>query len=370
MARKIVRVGIAGQGRSGYDIHAYWLREAPRQFRIVAVADQLPKRRGQAKREFGCRTYKDYTELVADREIDLFVNATPSNLHPKATICALKAGHHVVCEKPLAVKVRDFDAMVAAAKKAGRVLAPFQNSRFQTSFGKIQEVIASGVLGRVLHVRITCAGFSRRWDWQTRQELWGGNLNNTGPHPTDHAVMLFGPRAPKVFCRMESEVGSFGDADDFCALTLYGPGSPTVEVLVSSYQAYAVADPYVVNGTRGSLAGGGGGLRWKVYDPAKAPRRALMTGWSHDRQYCHEPLPWREQTWKPPRTKYTGFQLLSQRFYNNVYDVLTGRGELVVTPAQVRRQIAVIEECHRQNRLPKLAKKQARGRNARGKPRR
>jgi len=365
MAKRIIRVGIAGQGRSGYDIHARWLRQAPKQYEIVAVADAMPARRAQAKKELGCRTYEDYADLAADREIDLFVNATPSPLHPKATICALRAGHHVVCEKPLAVKVRDFDAMVAAARKARRVLAPFQNSRFNPFFAKIQEVIASGVLGRILHVRITCGGFSRRWDWQTRQSLWGGNLNNTGPHSMDHAVMLFGPATPKVFCRMASEVGSFGDADDFCALTLYGRRSPTVDVLVSSYQAYSVADAYVVNGTRGGLAGGGEGLRWRYYDPAKAPKRKLMAGWSDRRQYCHEKLPWIERTWKPPRTKLTGFELFSKRFYDNVHDVLTGKAALVVTPAQVRRQVAVIEEAHRQNRLAKLGKKAARVRPGR-----
>lgn len=354
MAEKVLRVGIAGQGRSGYDIHAYWLREAPHQYRIVAVADLLPQRRAQAKRELGCRTYKTYQELVGDREIDLFVNATPSDLHPKAAVAALKAGHHVVSEKPLAVRVRDFDAMVAAARKARRVLAPFQNSRFAPFFGKIQEVIASGVLGRIVHVRITCSGFGRRWDWQTRQALDGGNLNNTGPHPLDHAVVLFGPRTPRVFCRLASEVGSFGDADDFCVVTLFGRGSPVVEVEVSSYRAYAVADPYVVNGTRGSLAGGSGGLRWKYYDPAEAPKHRLMRGWSDNRRYCREDLPWREETWTPPKTRYTGYQLHSQRFYDNLYDVLVRGGSLVVTPAQVRRQVAAIEECHRRNPLPRL----------------
>ena len=357
MAERILRVGIAGQGRSGYDIHAHWLREAPEKFKIVAVADLLPERRGQAAGEFGCRTYKSYEQLARDDEVELFVNATPSFLHPKATLCALTAGRHVVCEKPLAVKVKDFDAMVAAARKARRVLAPFQNSRFYPFFAKVQEVIASGVLGRIVHVRISASGFGRRWDWQTRQEYWGGNLNNTGPHPMDHAVMLFGPRTPKVFARLASEAGSFGDADDFAAVSLYGPGSPLVEVLVSSYQACNPPDAYVVNGTRGSLAGGHAGLRWKYYDPAKAPRRKLMTGWSDNRQYCSEQLPWEEHTWQPPETKQTGFQLLSQRFYDNVHAALTAGAELTVQPAQVRRQIAVLEECHRQNRLPKRAVK-------------
>ena len=353
MAGKIIRVGIAGQGRSGCDIHARWLRQAPRKYAIVAVADLLPERRAEAKQEFGCRTYKSYEQLAADREIDLFVNATPSHLHPKAAICALRAGHHVVSEKPLAVKVRDFDAMVAAARKARRVLAPFQNSRFNPFFRKIQQVIASGVLGRILHVRITCSGFGRRWDWQTRQELNGGNLNNTGPHPLDHAVMLFGPRKPKVFCRLMSEVGSFGDADDFAALTLYGKGSPVVEVEVSSYRAFPVAHPYVVNGQLGSLVQEGGRLRWKFYDPAKAPKQRLMRGWSDRRQYCREQLPWQQRTWRPRPTKLSAFEVYSRAFYDNVHAALTKGADLVVTPAQVRRQVAVLEECHRQNRLPR-----------------
>ena len=78
MSGKVFRVGIAGQGRSGFDIHARWLREAPQQYKIVAVADQLPERREQAAKEFGCRVYADYHELIADRELDLFVNSLPS----------------------------------------------------------------------------------------------------------------------------------------------------------------------------------------------------------------------------------------------------------------------------------------------------
>ena len=357
MANKIIRVGIAGQGRSGYDIHARWLREDPRKYKIVAVADQLPQRRREAKEAFGCRTYRDYHDLIEDGDYDLFINALPSDLHPGGTIEALKAGLNVVCEKPVATKVKDLDKMLAAAKKAKRLLAPFQNSRFYPFFRKMQQVIASGVLGRLVHVRTSWGGFARRWDWQTRQELWGGNLNNTGPHPMDHAVMLFGTaEKPKVFCRMKSEEGSFGDADDFCAVTLYGKKSPVVDVLVSSYQAWPQGDMYSINGTRGGLAGGPAGLRWKYFNPKQAPKHTLMRGWSDDRKYCKETIRWIEKTWTPPKTKLDAFNQNSRAFYNNVHAVLTGSGELVVTPAQVRRQIAVIEECHRQNRLPKRKK--------------
>ena len=357
MSDRVFRVGIAGQGRSGYDIHARWLREATGQYKIVAVADERDDRRQEAIRAFGCRAYPTWQELIADKDLDLFVNALASTLHPKATIEALKAGHNVVCEKPLAVKVKDMDRMTAAAKKGGKLLAPFHNNRFSPAFRKVLEIVESGKLGRLVHVRIAGGGFARRWDWQTLQDFWGGSLNNNGSHLLDQALVLFGSETPKVFCRMKSEANSFGDADDFAALTLYGKCSPVVEVLISSYQVYPQGDTFSVNGTCGGLVGGGNGIKWRCFDPAKAPKQGLATGWSDARAYCKESLPWVEETWQPPKTDSDAHQYAVKLFYDNLYDVLLGKGRLVVTPEQVRRQIVVIEECHRQNRLPRLDRK-------------
>jgi len=352
VAQRTLKVGIAGLGRSGYDIHTRFLRTAPERFKIVAAADPMAERRAEMTGEFGCRIYKDYTQLVRDKDLDLFVNALPTFLHPKGTIAALNAGHNVVCEKPLAVKIKDMDRMIAAARKARRLFAPFQNSRFSLFFEKAQEVIASGKLGRILYIRANRSGFGRRWDWQTLQKNWGGNLNNTAPHPLDHAVMLFGNKKPKVFSRLEHGDGSFGDADDFALVVLYGKGSPTVEVTVSSYQAYPQGEIYNFSGTRGGMIGGPQSLKWRYYDPAKAPKQRRQRGWAIDRKYVSETLPWVEESWSPPHKD--DFHAKSAGFYSNIHDVLTGKGKLVVTPAQVRRQIAVIEECHRQNPLPKL----------------
>lgn len=352
MSEQVIRVAIAGQGRSGYGIHARWLREAPHQYKIVAVSDQYEARRNQAASEFGCRTYKDYKQLIADGDYDLFINALPSYLHPKVTIAALKAGHNVVCEKPLATKVKDFDAMVAAAQQSGKLFAPFQNSRFSPWFVKTQQIIASGVLGKIVYVRLNASGFARRWDWQTRQDLWGGNLNNTGPHAMDQAIMLFGEQMPKVFAKLGSHHELGGDADDFSLVVLHGEDAPTVEVVVSSYQAYPQGDHVNISGTRGGLAGGPSGLRWKYYNWDEAPRQEMWPGWSDDRKYCHEQLPWKEESWSPPQDT-DAFQSLSKAFYDNIYEVLTRGAELVVKTEQVRRQIYAIEQAHRQNKLPK-----------------
>ena len=356
MSDNVIRVGIAGQGYSGFLIHARWLREAPGLYQIAAAADELPERRAEAVRNFGCKVYRDYRDMLKAGGFDLFVNSLPTHLHPQGAIDALNAAYHVVCEKPLAVKVKDFDAMVAASKKARKVFAPFQNARFFPYFQKIEEVIASGIFGKIVNIRISWSKFGRRWDWQVKQKYWGGNLNDTAPHPLDHALMLMGARKPKVFSVLTHEVGSLGDADDFSSVVLTEKCKPYTEIFVSHYEAYQKGNYTNVNGEFGGLTGGMSGIQWKWYDPKKAPKQRLHTGWSHNREFPDETLPWQEDSWTPPNTGLDAFNEMSKPYYENIHDVIRGKGRLIVTHEQVRRLVAVLEEVHRQNPLPRWAK--------------
>lgn len=344
-----LRIGILGQGRSGYDIHARWLRNDRERFRIAAVADLMPERTRECAEEFGAAAYGDYRELLRDRnlKLDVIVNALPSNLHPEGTIAALEAGYHVVCEKPAARSVADFDRMVATAESRGKLLQPFQNSRFQPAFRKIQAVVASGCLGRLIHARISFSNFARRWDWQTRRDMWGGNLLNTGPHPMDQAVVLFGEAEPRVFARLVSD-NPFGDAENYAAVTLWGPRAPTIEVVVSSFMAYPQGEMYNLAGTQGGLTGDLSQLKWRYFDPTTAPQHAPKGTWSDNRGYCGEKLDWHEETWKLS-TDLDNFSVICRAFYANLHAILTANAPREITLAQVRRQVAIMEEAHRQN---------------------
>ncbi len=369
--KKTIRVGIGGQGRSGYGIHTNTLAELPDHFRITAIADELPERCIEAQSRSNATCYPDYRPLLAAGGFDLFVNALPTPLHVPATIEALERGYHVVCEKPMAPNVKDFDAMTDAAKKAGRQLFPFQNNRLQPFFMKMQEVIASGKLGRIIHVRSHWGGFRRRWDWQTIQANMGGSLFNTGPHAVDQAIMLFGPeRKPEVFCRMDCNNPFSGDADDLCSLTLYDPAreAPLIEILISAYVAHPFERMYTICGTQGGLSGGPEHLHWRYFDPKAAPRQEMWPLWSEDRKYPSEELPWIEEEWTidDELTQGTsGYTLTSFRcgprgIYTNVYDVLQHAAEPVITLSQARRQIEILEEAHRQNPLPRTGSRQMR----------
>ena len=177
--------------------------------------------------------------------------------------------------------------------------------------------------------------------------MWGGNLLNTGPHPVDQAVVLFGEETPNVFARLVSD-NPFGDAENYAAVTLWGRNAPTIEVVISSFQAFPQGEMYNFCCTCGGLTGGINELKWKFFDPAMAPHRAPKGTWSDERNYCGEKLDWFEESWKL-NVQSDNFNLISHGFYRNAYDILVHGAPRVITLEQVRRQVAVMEEAHRQN---------------------
>ncbi|MCC7264061.1 MAG: Gfo/Idh/MocA family oxidoreductase [Candidatus Latescibacteria bacterium] len=350
---KPIRVGVLGQGRSGLDIHSRWFQRSPGKYQIVAIADALADRRQRAETELKCETYADYRRLLARDDLDLVVNALPSHLHPKVSVEALEAGHHVVCEKPLGWKVSEVDRMIQAAKKARRILAPFQQSRYAPYFQKVKQVIDSGVLGRIVQINVSFNGFARRWDWQTLQEFKGGNLLNTGPHPMDQIVCLLDFKMPdQVLCAFD-RANTWGDAEDHVKVVMRGKGQPVIDLEISSCSPYP-RDTYVVYGTQGGLSGGAGGMRWRYFDPRRAPKQQLIRPSLPGPSYCREELKFIEKSWQPAKAQQNLFNYMSKCFYDHLYTVLREGAPLHITPHQVRMQIALIEECHRQNKLSRL----------------
>jgi len=336
-----IHVGIAGQGRSGWGIHARLLEPLDELYQVVAVADRLPERQREAEARFGCRTYSSLDAMLQDDEVELVVNSLPSYLHPSGSIAALRAGKHVVCEKPMAVQVTDADAMIDAAQKADRVLAIFQNYRYDPDFRKLQEVISSGVLGRIVMIRIAWHGFGRRWDWQTLQKYDGGSLNNSGPHPLDWALQLFGSSKPEIFCHLQRTL-TLGDAEDHAKLIFHGPNAPMIDLEITSACAYP-QDRWLVMGTQGTLTGNRRELRWKYMDPAKLEPREVDERPTPDRSYNHEEIDWTEASWD--LSEYTGPGRTG--FYLDLYETIRHDKPLFITPESVRRQVEVLEECHR-----------------------
>jgi predicted dehydrogenase len=290
------------------------------------------------------------------------VNATYSNLHAPINLEILEAGYNLLSEKPLASSVADVDRLVEAAAKTGKVFAIYQPSRYAPYFQKVREVIDSGVLGRIVQISIRRNAHSRRWDWQTLTERMGGNLLNTGPHPLDQALQLFGEGMPKVTCFMDRTEGSFGDAENHLKLLLSGEGHPVIDLEVSSCCAYPPFI-YAVYGSRGGMTADTSTAEWRYWKPEECPEQQVVREPLENEEglptYCREDLTWHTETWnaKGDGSKDATYSSaaaptqggMTGRFYSMLYITLAEGAPLEITPQHVRRQIDVIEECQRQN---------------------
>jgi scyllo-inositol 2-dehydrogenase (NADP+) len=226
-----LRVGLIGRGMAGTVFHAPLIRAVPR-LELAAIA-------GSA----------DAAAVVANPEIDLVVIATPNLTHFGLAEAALRAGKHVVVDKPFTVTVAEADTLIDLARAKGKVLTVFHNRRWDGDFLTVREVI--GRLGEVMLAEM-------RWDrfraeikpgWREVPAEGAGLLSDLGPHMIDQALLLFG-RPDAVSADLASQRAAAA-VDDYFELALhYGPR----RVLISAATLVAAPRPrFALHGTGGSF---------------------------------------------------------------------------------------------------------------------
>lgn len=350
---KKLNVAIIGQGRSGRDIHgAFFKSEANKLFNVVAVVDAMENRRERAAKEYGCPVYATYQELFDVEGIDLVINSTFSHMHSDVSIDLLNHGFNVVCEKPFAKTYEDACRVILAAKKNGKMVNAFQQTRFAPFYEKIKEIVASGILGEILQISISYNGFARRWDWQTSKAYAGGGVRNTGPHPIDMAMEWLGfPEEVNVFSKLAC-VNTAGDAEDYAKIILTVPGKPLVDVEISSCDCYSPYN-YRILAKNGSLRSDLSKIDIRYFDPAaEKPLVQIMEPLEKEDRlpaYCSETLNWKEESFT---VTGSAFNVAVEKYYQMIYDYLTEGKPMAVTPEQVLTQLKVIDKIHAQNPMP------------------
>ncbi|OPZ86431.1 MAG: 1,5-anhydro-D-fructose reductase [bacterium ADurb.Bin429] len=193
--------GIAGAHLGGYDKCA--------DARVVACCDVDPAK-AERGAEQGARAYLDYRELLADPEVDAVSICLPTFLHADATVAALRAGKHVLCEKPMALTSADGDRMIAAAEAAGHVLMIAHCIRFWPEYQALKTIVEGGAYGAVQSALFTRLGGLPAWSangWMRDPARSGGAILDLHIHDADYIAYLFGmPR--RVRARgVETEFG-------------------------------------------------------------------------------------------------------------------------------------------------------------------
>lgn len=217
-----VRVGLLGFGLAGRLLHAPFIHTAGG-FEIVAVSTS---RAEQVKAEYpSAQVCADVEEVIARSDVDLVVVTTPHRLHVAHAHAALEAGKHVVVEKPITSSPEEMQALIATASAADRLLIPYQQRRYDGDFRTVQQIVASGILGRIHYFESHWIMYRPRprGVWRETVEEQGGIFYDLGPHLIDHTLQLFG-RPDAVYAQIQANRGVIAVDDLFRVNLHYSSG--------------------------------------------------------------------------------------------------------------------------------------------------
>ena len=339
MAKKI-KTALLSYGMSGEVFHVPLLL-AHKGFEIVSIW----QRNTQKGPKHSFKVVTDYQEVLNDPLVELVVVNTPNETHFPYAAEALRAGKHVIVEKPFTVTVKEADELMGLAEKHKRMLTVFQNRRWDADFLTVRKVLDAGLLGNLVECEIHYDRFRNYIEQNTWKEIakpGTGILYNLGSHLIDQALVLFGmPRY--VDARMGIQRPG-GEVDDFFDIRMEYNGF--FVILKSSYLVREQGPRFILHGTDGSFIKSG-------IDPQEQDLKDKKTPGSP--QWGEESKQW----WGKLNTTMKGQQVEGPfetvpgnylSFYDNIYDVLSAGKQPVVKAREARNVIQLIEACQESNR--------------------
>ncbi len=269
---RTIRVGIIGCGRIAERRHAPEYH-AHRFAEIAGYYDSRRERAEALAALYGGEIYDSVDSLLADPSIDAVSVCVANNAHADISIRALRAGKHVLVEKPMAMTVGDCLAMLDAAKETGKFLMVGQNQRFNTGHQRAKELIGQGIIGKPLTFKTTFGhGGPERWcaeddgTGKISSDIWFfdksvaamGAMADLGIHKTDLIQYLLGEKIVSVSAKImtldkKKSDGELIDLEDNAVL-IYTMESGVVGTMTVSWTYYGEEDnSTVIFGTKGVM---------------------------------------------------------------------------------------------------------------------
>ncbi|MEO8779836.1 MAG: oxidoreductase [Rhodanobacter sp.] len=324
-----IRVGLIGYGYAGKIFHAPLIQAIPGlALGAVASSDAAKVHRDLPRIE----VIADPLQLIASEAIDLVVIATPNATHAALASAALRAGKHVVVDKPFTLSMLEARALMALAHDSGRLLSVFHNRRWDSDFLAVKQAIERGAVGTVRHFESHFDRYrpSIRARWREQAVPGAGIWYDLGPHLIDQALQLFGlPR--RVMAKLS--IQRAGGAVDDWAHVLLDYDSMQV-ILHASMLAAGGGVRFIVHGDRGSLLKTGSDRQESQLLAGMPPGAA---GWGDDpdglQLFEGEAPPYRT---RPPVGDY-------RHYYAGIRDAIADRAPNPVSPRQALAVMAVLD---------------------------
>lgn len=223
-----IRIGVIGVGGMGA-AHCKAVNDL-KETALTCVCDGVRTVAEERGREYGVPAFSDFRKLLASGLADAVIVATPHWFHPEIAVCAMRAGLHVLSEKPIAVTVSGGRAMVEAARRHRRVFAVNHQMRLSTAVRQARRIVEGGLLGEIRRTLFVSAFLRTQayYDSGTWRATWagegGGVMVNQAPHGID-VFLLLGGLPSLVDARTRSRMHDIEVEDEAVALLEYPNGS-------------------------------------------------------------------------------------------------------------------------------------------------
>jgi len=340
----MVRVGLIGFGMAGQAFHAPVINGVPG----MELACILERRGNNAKEKYpDVRVARTLDELLADKEIQLCVIATPNDSHYEYARACLLAGRDVVVDKPFAPTLLESEELVRLAAERGRLITVYQDRRWDGDFHTIKKLVQSERLGKIVEYECRYDRFrlepkTNAWRERASQPA-AGVLFDLGPHVVDQALVLFGePKSITASAFCQRETSQVDDAFDVC---MEYDGLRTMGR--ARIIAFAPGPHFLIHGTKGSFVKYG-------MDPQEARLRGENypkgKDWGADWGLESEELWGTLSLVGEPSVKVKTERGDYRGFYANVRDAIEKKAALDVTPEQALRTMRAVILAHKSSR--------------------
>jgi predicted dehydrogenase len=341
-----IGVGIVGYGPLGGMGYHHGLGVTRTEgIELVAVVDPNVERRKAAETDFpGVRAYASVSDLVNDEDVEVTLVATPPAHHVTLTLALLRAGKHVACEKPLCLTVAEADQIIATATASRRMLTVHQNRRWDPDFVALRRAVDAGLLGEIFNVETFVGGYAHPCrTWHSDTAVSGGAGYDWGSHHVDWALQLLGGLPRLVQAHGHKRVWHDVTNHDQIRVRMTWSDGREAEFLQSDIAA--VRRPkFYVQGTAGTLVGTYRTITLEAIEPG---RGYVATQAHHAEAPAELVLARYESGYGISETRLPPALEQPYAFHRNLADHLHLGEPLAVTPASVRRVIAVLEAAQR-----------------------
>ena len=304
---------------------------------LVAVCDVVEDKAQQLATNYGAAAYTSYTEMLANESsIDVIAVCSPNGLHAQHAIYGLKAGFHVLCEKPMGLSVKECGEMIQAAERANKRLFAIKQNRYNPPVAAVKDIIDAGKLGKVTSIQLSCF-WNRNSDyyansWKGTKDLDGGTLFTQFSHFIDLLYWLIGDvEEVAAYMGNFAHDGIIEFEDTGVVILKFTNGAiGTVNYTVNSFDKN-MEGSLTIFGEKGTVKIGGQYLNELEYQQIQDYRIENLPEGNKANNYGN----------------YTGSMSNHDKVYDNLIDVLTHNAPITTSSYEGMKTVEIIEKIYR-----------------------